>query len=334
MKGIITLLIFIYLFHGGVVAQHGAPKAVMKKTEERASVKKPPFKKEVAPQKKKENKPLVEKTNEGVAPVHKKEEMHHEAADSEVVSNETNAVADDNGLISPHLDEDTIVVPSQPLFMDAGPMSNGQAWISWLSLGLVLGMGIYVFWSNGHVHARLRWIQRHLDNQKTDLKWEKTKSQGSSAEIENLINSNITLKKIQEEFSALKSNMEKLQQLQQPTSEVVPVPPVIEPSGGTFYMTGPTNNYFPSSARSNNRENTVYKFILQPGGNEARFELHTTGASINEIIKVVESYIKPACDEENLPSSGTRNIVTRTPGRAILENEKWIIKDKAVIRYE
>ncbi|GAA3944087.1 hypothetical protein GO495_22645 [Chitinophaga oryziterrae] len=327
MKGIITLLIFIYLFHGGVVGQQGAPKAIMKKKEEKVSTKKPSSKKDVAPQKKKENKPLVEKKNEVVAPVHEKEEMRPGTADSGVVSKETTAV-----VIAPHQHENTSKSALMPT-PAAEPMSDWQYWTSWLSLGLIVGMGMYVFRTNGNIRDRLWKIQKHLDAQKANLQWEKAKYQAgiNSAEVEHLINTSPTLKKIQEEYASLKSNMEKLQQ---PAPEVVPVIPAEEPPGATFYMTGPTNNYFPSSARSNNRENTVYKFILQPGGNEARFELHTTGASISEIIKVVESYIKPACDEENLPSSGTRNIVTRTPGRAILENEKWIIKDKAIIRYE
>jgi hypothetical protein len=236
----------------------------------------------------------------------------------------------------PPQQKNAVVQPARAVFLATPvdkPMKGWHFWVLCLSPVLILGMAIYVFQTNGIIYERLRRIQKHLDTQKSDFTWERTKVQAgvSRAVVEELINTNPTLKRIQEECSALRSNMEKQEQ---PAPKIVPSAPAEESPGDTFYMTGPTNNYFPSSARSNRRENTVYKFILQPGGNEARFELHTTGASISEIIKVIESYIKPACDEENLPSSGIRNIVTRKQGIAILDNEKWIIKDKAVIRYE
>lgn len=333
MNGIITLLVFICLFYGGTVARQGAPKATMKNKEERASAKKTTSKRDAAPQKRKENKLPVDKEKEAVASVKEAEEELPTPADSEVMSNETTGVVDDTDLIGPLQDEDTKVAPSVSPTSAAKAMSKWQTWIPWLSLGVVIGIGIYVFWSNANIYDRLRVIQKHLNAQRSDLEWTRTKHQVgvSSAEVENLINGSPTLRRIQEECSAIRGDIEKLHQ---PAPKVVSATPAEASPGGTFYMTGPTNNYFPSSARSNYRENTVYKFIMQPGGNEARFELHTTGASISEIIKVVESYIKPACDEENLPSSGTRNIVTRKQGIAILENEKWIIKDKAIIRYE
>lgn len=334
MKGIITLLIFVCFFHEGIIAQKETPKAIMKKKEERASDKKVSSKKEVSPRKKKETKLQVETKKEVSVPVNEKERIHDEPVEKEAVSKDNTAMTDDTNTMDIQQYEDTVIVPSVPVYKsspDVNPTLDWQAWISWLSLGLILIMGIYIFLTNGNIRVRLISIQNQLAAQKSDLQWEKTKPLVTSAEIENLINASASLRRMQEELSVLKSNMEKQQQ---PPPAVSPVIPIVEPSGGTFYMTGPTNNYFPSSARSNNRENTVYKFVLQPGGNEAMFEVHTTGASISEIIKVIESYIKPACDEENLPLSSTRNIVTRTPGRAILENEKWIIKDKAVIRYE
>ena len=101
-----------------------------------------------------------------------------------------------------------------------------------------------------------------------------------------------------------------------------------------FYMGGPVNNYFPNSARSSNKENTVYKFTVRGNRQEANFEIHTSGAPVNEIASRNESYIKPACDEENLPKANVKNIVTQRPGYAILEGDKWTIKTKALIRYE
>lgn len=101
-----------------------------------------------------------------------------------------------------------------------------------------------------------------------------------------------------------------------------------------FYMAGPVNNYFPNSAKSFTKDNTVYRFKVSPNKQDAEFELHTSGAPINEIVQLAESYIKAACDEENLPSYPVKNIITKKAGQAILEGDKWIIKSKALIRYE
>lgn len=114
---------------------------------------------------------------------------------------------------------------------------------------------------------------------------------------------------------------------------------VVEPAkpgegADVFYMAGPVNNYFPNSAKSFTKENTVYRFKVSANKQDAEFELHTSGAPINEIVQLAESYIKSACDEENLPSYPVKNIITKKAGQAILEGDKWIIKSKALIRYE
>ncbi|WP_343675216.1 hypothetical protein [Chitinophaga sp.] len=314
MKGIITLLICICFIQDGI-GQQKSPKAVMpKKKEEKVAVKKKEVKKVKAPEK--------EKTPP-------KEEFSAPVEDSVVVV--------DSNLITPPEDTVPAIIPTpvpEPEVLQAGP--DWQAWVSWVSMGLIIGMGVYVFISNSNIHRRLWMIERKVNKLGTQTEWEKTRSPAgiTPTEVERLITVSPALKSIQDECATLKQHVEKLQQ---PTPRVIPVSnPVVpeESAGSTFYMTGPTGNCFPYSARSNHRENTVYKFYLQPGGTEARFELHTTGAGINEIIKVIESYIKPACDEENLPLPGTRNIITRKQGVAFLENDKWIIKTKAIIRYE
>jgi len=101
-----------------------------------------------------------------------------------------------------------------------------------------------------------------------------------------------------------------------------------------FYMAGPVNNYFPNSAKSLSKDNTVYRFKLSANRQEAEYELHTQGAPIMEIVQLAESYIKAACDEENLPGNPVKNILTKRSGQAILEGDKWVIKRKALIRYE
>ena len=101
-----------------------------------------------------------------------------------------------------------------------------------------------------------------------------------------------------------------------------------------FYMTFPVNNYFLEKSKSQSRENTFYTFSIQSNQKEASFVVHASGTMVKELINMSESYIKPACEETNMPTSNTRNIITTRPGIALLEGDKWIIKTKAAIRYE
>ena len=111
-------------------------------------------------------------------------------------------------------------------------------------------------------------------------------------------------------------------------------PPPPPPQEQTFYMTLPINNYFLDKSKSPTRDNTVYLFTTKPDGTDATFTVHVSGTQLTDILSRTETFIKPACVEENLPSPGTKSIGNVQPGRAVLEGDKWVIKTKAVIRYE
>ena len=113
-----------------------------------------------------------------------------------------------------------------------------------------------------------------------------------------------------------------------PVSEPAPTVPQY------FYMSGPMTNYFPPTAKSMTKENTLYKFTVYGDGQTASFELHTEGAPVKEFIRAKDSYIKPACNELNFPPSNVKNIATITPGKAALEGDKWLIITKALVKYE
>lgn len=140
----------------------------------------------------------------------------------------------------------------------------------------------------------------------------------------------------QEEINALVSRLETLETAQQAVAPLQDIAVKKEKRSNVeiFYMTFPVGNYFPISAKSDTRENTIYKFRVRPNKTEAEFEVHTAGAPIQDLIGMVQTYIKPACDEENMPSQQVKTIVTSMPGLATLEGDKWIIKKKALIRYE
>jgi len=106
------------------------------------------------------------------------------------------------------------------------------------------------------------------------------------------------------------------------------------PEPSIFFMKYPTENSFSANFQSNSIANTIYKFYLSSNKIEATYEIHTEAVPIQEIISMVEKAIKSGCDEENIPDSYTKSIRTLTPGKVKLENNKWIITNKALIRYE
>jgi hypothetical protein len=117
------------------------------------------------------------------------------------------------------------------------------------------------------------------------------------------------------------------QTIQQATT-VTPLPSDI------FYMKYPVENSFSNNHKSLSKENTIYKFFLKANKSEADFEIHTDGVKIDEILSMAEQTIKRGCDEDNNPSNSTKNIKTITKGIVSLEGDKWVIKRKALIRYE
>jgi len=105
-------------------------------------------------------------------------------------------------------------------------------------------------------------------------------------------------------------------------------------SNDIFYMKYPVENSFSNNHKSNTKENTIYKFIIKSNKTEADFEIHTDGVKIEEIISMVEKAIKSGCEENNNPTNNTKNIRTLNAGLVTLEGDKWVIKRKAMIKYE
>lgn len=161
-------------------------------------------------------------------------------------------------------------------------------------------------------------------------------SQVSRTEFENLLNNSKAFK----DFHMALENLQK----QSPVNTHQPIELINQVSNQTtisssnnsniFYMKFPVENYFSDNYKSLTKENTIYKFFLKPNKNEAEYEIHTEGVKIGEIISMVERTIKTGCDEDNNPSNNTRSIKTINKGIASLEGDKWIIKRKALIRYE
>jgi hypothetical protein len=105
-----------------------------------------------------------------------------------------------------------------------------------------------------------------------------------------------------------------------------------------FYMAAPAGNYFLNANKVEKKDaGSLYKFIVSPNSSEAEFEIDLSGIDTENIKGLMmqrQDYIKPACDEENTPSANSTTIITKTKGRVLLQDGKWIIKEKALVRYE
>ncbi len=101
-----------------------------------------------------------------------------------------------------------------------------------------------------------------------------------------------------------------------------------------IYFVKPIENGFPVELQATDVQGTVYLVDINEDEKTAVYFVHTEGANVSEIVRRSEIYLKPGCIEQNFPDKETTDIITETPGTLTLEDNKWIIKEKAVIRYE
>jgi hypothetical protein len=100
--------------------------------------------------------------------------------------------------------------------------------------------------------------------------------------------------------------------------------------GQTFYMSAPLPGHFPFSARTLKKD-SLYRFIVNGTDNEAHFEIINDGIPLTEALTDIPKYFEPACTLENELAGEVRVIITKTPGKARLDGEKWVIEQKASI---
>lgn len=213
---------------------------------------------------------------------------------------------------------------------------NGWILISYLMLVFVL---VYLLRFAASVNNRIENRKHEIKNLRETIDFTNGKSGTtgfSASDIERKIKSSDKIADLENEIRSLKDKLSQMNtdslstniNMQSRSVESAPA------NNDVFYMSSPNNNYFPNTAKSSSKDNTVYIFYLTPSKNEAHYEVHTTGASALEIAKRRENYIKPACDEENMPTLSTKSIITKKRGLAKLDGDKWVILSKAVVRYE
>lgn len=104
----------------------------------------------------------------------------------------------------------------------------------------------------------------------------------------------------------------------------------------TFFLSSPNSDgsFDESSASSIYKEGaTIYRFT-KIGNNKANFKIDEKEASIKLALQYRDKRIDPVCDAVNAFNPKATRIVTEQQGEAELQNGKWIINNKAKIRYE
>lgn len=156
----------------------------------------------------------------------------------------------------------------------------------------------------------------------------------SKTEFENLLSNSQAFEQFRQAIENLQKQSSNYPQIVSSNQSSNQTPNPSSFSSNIFFMKYPVENSFSNNHKSLTKENTIYKFSLKPNNTEADYEIHTEGVKIDEIISMVERTIKTGCDEDNNPSNNTRNIKTLSKGIVSLEGDKWVIKRKAIIRYE
>ena len=155
----------------------------------------------------------------------------------------------------------------------------------------------------------------------------------SAVEFERYLTNSPIISNISEYIHLQKINPERPQ-----AEEKKELQPIADNSFNTnvFYLVKPINEtYFSKTNMKYAKSGMVYKFTIKNDNqNEATFEVISDGEDPNDIATRNQDTIKPACDEENIPGRIVRKIITLKLGHVSLEGDKWIIKTKALIKYE
>jgi hypothetical protein len=236
-------------------------------------------------------------------------------------------------------------------------MSANNTSFSWLNsiiypafLPTILLIIIYLILS-----SEINKVRTNIKILRSDYEKIKMSSGTNTFQSQNNFQQNIAISKAEfeknlgnsERFESLHNELEKLRiqlanldkpksisnQIQQGESNSIQSNSV-NTSNDIFYMKYPVENSFSNNHKSITKENTIYKFLIKSNKTEADFEIHTDGVKIEEIISMVEKAIKSGCEENNNPTNNTKNIRTLKAGLVTLEGDKWVIKRKAMIKYE
>ncbi|HEY0429969.1 MAG TPA: hypothetical protein VGC76_19450 [Pyrinomonadaceae bacterium] len=109
-----------------------------------------------------------------------------------------------------------------------------------------------------------------------------------------------------------------------------------EPAREFFYLSTPNEDasFYNKAVHYSYKEGaSIYKFA-KTSDHEAEFQIIQREAPIKLALQYPDKNIDPACVAENAYNPKASRIVTSQSGRAVLNEDKWMVIRKAVIRYE
>jgi hypothetical protein len=109
-----------------------------------------------------------------------------------------------------------------------------------------------------------------------------------------------------------------------------------EPKTETLFLSTPNSDgsFNESSASNTYRDGASIYRLTKTGSLNAKFQIDEKETSIKLALQYPDKNIDPVCDAENAFNPRATRISTIKMGEAELQNGKWIINSKAVIRYE
>jgi len=79
---------------------------------------------------------------------------------------------------------------------------------------------------------------------------------------------------------------------------------------------------------------SIYKFVVMSDNpNRAEFQLIDSPETLPRILNLIETYVEPVCTSVNGYVSDAKRIFTTNPGLAERHKDRWVVKDKAEIKY-
>lgn len=111
-----------------------------------------------------------------------------------------------------------------------------------------------------------------------------------------------------------------------------------KPKVTEFYMSTPSpDSSFEADQGSDSFRNTIslYKFTVNANNPaKATFMFDSDAVGISDSLNNPKTFIEPVCYQANDAFPGARQIITTQPGTAEKRNNKWVVVDKAKIKYQ
>lgn len=211
---------------------------------------------------------------------------------------------------------------------------------------LVVVIAVYVLF--GKVSA-LKATVRSNSSSKINAPKTITEIDNSGSNNNEIITISNRLRKLEEQFSARTSTANTATiQAAPPVTPQIPIvedekPVVFDLSVSTpkvteFYMSTPNpDGSFEADQGSDAFRNTVslYKFTVSANNPlKATFVFSSDAVGTSDSLNNPKTFIEPVCYQANDAFPGASKVFTTTPGTAEKRNNKWVVVDKAKIKYQ